>query len=791
MNIHKFSRCLLIVCILAAANSAFPASKNIAYVVKNGTSDNIVIYDVETKKTRNATNLQDAGDITSISANRAGDSIVFTRPSPSNGRNNSGIWSVNPDGSSFSDMIEGEANLDFKYAAISPDGTKLAFSRNSLASPGTYHLYIKTPTETRLLTSAIGYPAECAYPLFIDDNRILFLVIDLTHGRYDLYTVNADSTSLTNLTNNNDNSPYFPRLGRPSMDASATSVIYGKQIQDASGFSEWRIYTLNLNTGLELPAFGNLYYGTIDPESQPDPQPFFRNGGDVGLIGTTDGIVFDLYFTRIDAANPYMDRATSSVFPSLPYYFTTQDLPGQWIFENNGQLKLRDMYGNESNLGSGRNPAFNPSGTMAVYANGGLRLRRLGSVSSVLMDADTTSDFPAFSSDGKWIAYARNNDIWARLIDMSNSPRQLTNSPLVSESDISFSPDGKHLLYTGTENGRKYVYLMPLSITYGAAPLINSAGLPSRLTYQTYDNYNPSFSPCGTKISFVSTRNQVAELWIMNADGTGQGKIIFAPPSPVNPAFPRFSPFDSDILAYAGGNLRIYKVDLSADFKTGYEHDPLIITTGSYSWGKAPSENIETVRQMSFDTCYPDIPLRYRISVSINKKQLPASFLLEETVPSSWNLSDVKINGEAPTNTSISVSGDRKTARWLFGGGGMEVTDSLVELSFDITGETIGNKRWLTGGATVSDRKYLTCGNSQVTIGEPFIPVDEDRNWQIEDLELLDAIDLWAKNGQLNGWPTDMEDWDFWLLKIINYWAGNNGYRYKAGGIQPDWEAVP
>jgi hypothetical protein len=363
---------------------------------------------------------------------------------------------------------------------------------------------------------------------------------------------------------------------------------------------------------------------------------------------------------------------------------------------------------------------------------------------------------------------------------------------LTGKQDISFSPDARHILFTGMENGKKYVYRMPLSITYGTAPLINSAGLPVKLTAGTNDNYNPAFSPDGDAVAFISTRNQAPELWMMNADGTNQRKIIFASSVPVNPAFPQFSPCDSSIIAYLSGTpSRIYTVDISQEFKSGIEISPALTTTGRFSWAKSPSGNIEIERHKVFGTYYPDIPLEYNISVAINRKQMPASFLVEETVPETWILTDVKINGTAPPSTEITSWGDRKTMRWLFGGGGIAVGDSVIELAFALNGDTVGNSYWLTGGATVSDRKYLTAGDSHLTIGEPCMPVDSDENWLIDDFELLNSIDMWAQNIQVKGWPADTEDWDFWLLSIINFWANNNGYRYKTGGTQPDWEPVP
>lgn len=770
--------------------SAATEYTNVLYVYEQAGISNIILYDTTTTETTIVTNFQDKGKIFSVSTNETGDTIVFTRASVANGRINSTVWSINTDGSSFSDLIEGERNIDIKYAAISPDGTKIVYSKNSLLHPDVYHLYLKTSVETRLLTSDIRFPAECAYPIFLSNTKILFLGIDLQDNRYDYYTVNTDGTEMKNITNNNQYSPYFPKLGRPYLNDTKNTIIYGKQIQNSEGFLNWRIYTLNLNTSTEAVIFNNLYYVGISPENQPDPQPFFKDGGEIGLIGTLNSVDFDLYFTYLDAANPYLQPVTFSKNPYLPHFFTVAPLHDQWLYEINGWTRIRDKDGVENNIATGTTPVFNWKGTYIAYCNSGINIRRIGATTSSTVETDLLANWPAFSPDDKWIAYVKNHDIWARLIDMSNSPRQLTNSPLIEKKDLCFSPDGRHILFTGVENNKTYVYRMPVSITYGDTPIINSTGLPTKLTADTVNNYEGSFSPDGKTIVFVSTRNQLPELWLMDADGRNQRKLIFNSSAPVQPAFPKFSPYDNNLLAYLTGTpYTLYTVDISQEFKKGNQLLPSITTTGRFSWGKAPSGNIDIARQIVFETYYPDIPLEYKLNVGINKQQFPASFIVEETVPETWILTEVKINGVTSTDADIITSGNQQTIKWFFGPTGITVDDTEIKLVFDLNGDTLGNSYWLTGGATVSDRKYLTTGSCRITIGQPCIPVDTDKNWQIDDFELLDSIDLWAKNAQLNGWPTNIEDWDFWLLCIINFWANDTaGYTYETGNSQPMWK---
>jgi Tol biopolymer transport system component len=780
-----------IACLTASAER-----ESVTYVQEESGVSNIVLYDVTTSETSLLTHFQDEGSISSVSTTQEGDRIIFTRPSQANGRNNSTVWSVNSDGSGLSDLITGDTVLDFKYAAVSPDGTEIVYSVNNLLRPNVYHLYIKTSTETRQLTSGLIYDIECAYPVFLDEDSILFLLINLVHEIYDYCIVNTDGSGLTNLTDNEDLNPYFPLLGRPSLNSDRDTIIYGKQVYDSGAYSDWQIYTMNINSLDEQIEFDNLYYVDIPKEDQPEPQPFFMSGGDIGFVGTQDSVDFDLYFTSIYSVNPYSTgRITSSQNPYLPLFFISPPLPTQWLYETNGQIRLRDENGAEDNIGAGTYPVFNWAGTFTAYRDNGIKIRRLGANSSTTVETDTTADHPAFSPDGRWLAYVKGSDIWARLVDMTNSPRQLTNSPLIEKQDLSFSPDGRSILFTGTANSKKYIYRMPVSITYETVPLINPTGLPVNLTEDTNDNYNPSFSPDGKTIVFVSTRNQVPELWLMNLNGTEQNKIIFFSSAPQNPAYPQFSPYDNNTVAYLTGTpQKVYTTDISQEFKSGNELFPTITTTGRFSWGRVPSESISVQRHLVFDIYHNNLPLEYKLFVSVDTKELPVSFFVEETVPDSympdaWLLTGVTVNGLAPTDTYITTDGGKQTLKWLFGAGNNPITENIeMKLTFDISGDTLGNDHWLTGGVTVSGKRYLTAGDSHITIGEPFIPVDINRDNQIDEGELLYTIDLWAGNLQIDGWPIDTDEWDFWLLKIINFWVnGNYNFIYTFGDTEPMW----
>ncbi len=90
-----------------------------------------------------------------------------------------------------------------------------------------------------------------------------------------------------------------------------------------------------------------------------------------------------------------------------------------------------------------------------------------------------------------------------------------------------------------------------------------SGGMQTALTTDPGEDFDPAWSPDGTKIAFVSNRDGDNEIYVMNADGTGQTRITTNAGDDMDPAW---SP-DGQRLAIRrdiGGNNEIFLID-SAD----------------------------------------------------------------------------------------------------------------------------------------------------------------------------------------------------------------------------------
>jgi Tol biopolymer transport system component len=134
-----------------------------------------------------------------------------------------------------------------------------------------------------------------------------------------------------------------------------------------------------------------------------------------------------------------------------------------------------------------------------------------------------------------------NWDIWVMNADGSGKKR-MTKNPQ-RDSDASWSPDYSHIVYaserTAEDPPNREIYVM--DIDKG-----DSGGL-KRLTFEEGKDYDPSWSPDGTRIAFVSKRDGDWEIYLVNPDG---GNLVNLTSNKYNETDPSWSP-DGSRIAFA------------------------------------------------------------------------------------------------------------------------------------------------------------------------------------------------------------------------------------------------
>jgi len=230
-----------------------------------------------------------------------------------------------------------------------------------------------------------------------------------------------------------------------------------------------------------------------------------------------------------------------------------------WLMPIDGKEPVRLTSG----TGPDESPSVARTGAIAFVnsrSRATLLVHRFGGDTRTLTTHHSVLWAPAFSPDGREIAFARNETggawhIWTVAAD-GGTPRQVTSSrlpeiyprytpdgtaivfqtwgseprriwrvpreggqaipitPARTEHDeyADVSPDGRWLAFARTEAGNVRVYIAPMA-----------GGEARRLT--AAPSTTPRWSPDGQWIAFGSDRSFASGIWLIRADGTGQRRL--------------------------------------------------------------------------------------------------------------------------------------------------------------------------------------------------------------------------------------------------------------------------
>ena len=153
---------------------------------------------------------------------------------------------------------------------------------------------------------------------------------------------------------------------------------------------------------------------------------------------------------------------------------------------------------------------------------------------------------PSWSKDGRWLAFAVGPPFASGNVDVDiwkigARGGEAVNVTLDSESNDAFpdfSPDGRRLVFRSMRDGNAEIYVM------------NADGTGvQRLTHHAATDTMPAFSSGGDRIAFTSLRDGNFELYTIAFDAAGRpGAPERLTRSPGHDMHPRFSPDDEWVL---------------------------------------------------------------------------------------------------------------------------------------------------------------------------------------------------------------------------------------------------
>ncbi|MBR1469520.1 MAG: PD40 domain-containing protein [Prevotella sp.] len=407
--------------------------------------------------------------------------------------------------------------LWMRYPAISPDGETIVFSYK-----GDLYTVPATGGQARQLTTN---PAYEAWPVWSPDGRQIAFASD-REGSFDVYIVNREGGTPKRLTTNSaketpvaflDNGNVLFRAAiMPAVKSSLLAEGVFPQIYKVStSGGRPKLFSTITMEDISINAKGEILYhdvkGYEDAFRKHHQSAVTR---DIWLL--KDGRYTKLTDFRGEDRTPVWTPDGDSF-----YYLSEKD--GTFNVWKKGGAQLTHYKGNPVRfLTSAKN------GTLCYGYDGEIYTLREGAEPrkvSVSIVADRTdrdlvrqtltsgATEIGLSPDGKEIAFVAHGDVYVTSIDYKTTKR-ITNTP-EQERNVSFSPDGRSLVYAAERNGVWQIYRTVIKNKAEKLFTYATELQEERLTQTNLTSQQPKFSPDGKFVAFFEDRGA---LRVMNID---------------------------------------------------------------------------------------------------------------------------------------------------------------------------------------------------------------------------------------------------------------------------------
>jgi len=409
--------------------------------------------------------------------------------------------------------------LWMRYPAISPDGNTIAFSYK-----GDIFAVPATGGTAQLITSHVGYEFR---PVWSPDSKTIAFASD-RFGNFDVYTVSAAGGTPKRLTYISKNEiPY-------TFSPDGKEVIFGSAIMDAAENMQFptgalpELYAVNTETSilrqiLTTPAEEAMYDagGTKmlyqDAKGYEDEWRKHHTSSvarDVWMYDPATGKHQQLTTHVAEDRNPVMhsDGKTiyfvterfNNTFNVAKFSIDTPDKAEQITsFEKHPVRFLTISKNNVLCFGwDGELYTLAPNGKPAKVAVNILVDDRSNLNQNSRMSSGATE--MAVSSNGKEVAFVLRGDVYATSIEHRITKR-ITNTP-EQERSVSFSPNGKSLIYAGERNGSWNIYETKMVRTDETMFAHSTQLKEEMIVGSATEEFQPAYSPDGKEVAYLEER---------------------------------------------------------------------------------------------------------------------------------------------------------------------------------------------------------------------------------------------------------------------------------------------
>jgi len=405
------------------------------------------------------------------------------------------IWSVPSSGGNATPLTLSES---YEFAPVwSHDGRSIAFASDRY---GNFDVFVMPASGGEARRLSFHSTREIPSSFTADDKSVLFSAArqDLASNSQfpiglmsELYSVPVSGGRVSQV------------LTTPALDATLNSKGDKLIYHDIKGYeSDWRkhhvsavtrdiwVYDLKAKTYTQLSSFKG-----------EDRNPVFDSNDNDFYYLSEQGGSFNVYKSSL--ADPSKTTAVTH-YSKHPVRFLTHARDNTLCFDYDGEIYTQKAGGSPVKL------------NVRISADGRTVIDKIVPVNGGFTEAK-------LSPNGKEFAFVYRGEIFVSNLDGSTTKR-ITNTPW-QERTVSFSPDGRSLVYAAEKDNNWNVYTM--SITRKEEPYfyVSTVLKEETVASTSAEEYQPAFSPDGKEVAYLENR---VVLKVMNLASKNSRTILTA-----------------------------------------------------------------------------------------------------------------------------------------------------------------------------------------------------------------------------------------------------------------------